>query len=417
MAHGGAHEPRVAAHRCAIDMLGVARRAQEVGRDHRRHETCDQQREHDRDRDREAELTEILAGDAAHEAHRREDRRDRQRDGDDRKADFVRRLERGAPRRLAHPHMADDVLDLDNRVIDQDAGHQGDREQAHKIEREADRIHRPEGWNDRERQCDGGDEGRAEIAQENKHDDHGKQRALDQRLHCRAIIAEFVVDLGVDLGEGDARMGGLNCRKPLGDRLIDCHVARAFGAGDAECDDRLVEEAGEGARLGRAVDDRSEFVEPDLASARQRDRQRREIGDAMRARERADRLLLAPNLAPSAAEIDVVGADLFVDGRRRDAERQQLFRIERNADFAIHAAKSLDLADAVNALQIARHRIVDQPRELLDAHSRRRSRIRDDRQALDIDAAHDRLVDGARQIAADLGDLVFDVVERAVDID
>ena len=153
--------------------------------------------------------------------------------------------------------------------------------------------------------------------------------------------------------------------------MIDRHVAGALGAGDAESDDRLVEEAGEGARLGRTVDDRSELVEPDLASARQRDRQRREIGDAVRARERADRLLLARNLAPSAAEIDVVGADLFVDRRRGDAERQQLFRIERNADFAIDAAESLDLADAVNALQIARHRIVDQPRQLLDAHSRR----------------------------------------------
>ena len=210
MAHGGAHEPGVAAHGCAIDMLRVARRAQEVGGDHRRDETRDQQREHDRDRDREAELAEILAGDAAHEADRREDRRDRQRDGDDCKADFVRRLERGAPRRLAHPHMAHDVLDLDNRVVNQNARHQGDREQADEIEREADRIHRPEGWNDRERQRDGGDEGRPQIAQENEHDDDGKQGALDQRLHRRAIIAEFVVDLGVHLGEGHTRMVGLN---------------------------------------------------------------------------------------------------------------------------------------------------------------------------------------------------------------
>ena len=41
----------------------------------------------------------------------------------------------------------------------------------------------------------------------------------------------------------------------------------------------------------------------------------------------------------------------------------------------------------------------------------------DDRQALDVDAADDRLVDRAWQDAADFGDLVLDVVERAVDVD
>ena len=71
----------------------------------------------------------------------------------------------------------------------------------------------------------------------------------------------------------------------------------------------------------------------------------------------------------------------------------------------------------MDALQIAGDRIVDEPGQLLDRKPRRRSRVSDDRQALDIDAADDRLVDGARQIAADLGDLVLHVVERTVDVD
>ena len=98
------------------------------------------------------------------------------------------------------------------------------------------------------------------------------------------IVAELAVDLGVDLSELHLRMRRLDGRKALGDQLIDSHVARALGAGDAEGDDRLVEKAGESARLGRAIDDGREFVEPDLAPAGQRDRQRREIGDASRAR-------------------------------------------------------------------------------------------------------------------------------------
>ena len=54
-----------------------------------------------------------------------------------------------------------------------------------------------------------------------------------------------------------------------------------------------------------------------------------------------------------------------------DAEREQLLGIERNADFAIDAAEARDLADAVDALQLARDRVVDEPGKLLGRHARR----------------------------------------------
>ena len=112
-------------------------------------------------------------------------------------------------------------------------------------------------------------------------------------------------------------MRGLDLRRRSATRWSTVDVARALGAGDAEGDDRLVEQAREVRGFGGAVDDSSEFVEPNLAAAGQRDRQRGEIGDAARARERADRLLLARDFAAAAAEIDVVGAHLLVDRRRR----------------------------------------------------------------------------------------------------
>jgi hypothetical protein len=46
------------------------------------------------------------------------------RDGDDGEADLVGGFERGAIGRLAHLDVADDVFDLDDRIIDQNAGHQ-----------------------------------------------------------------------------------------------------------------------------------------------------------------------------------------------------------------------------------------------------------------------------------------------------
>ena len=120
------------------------------------------------DGDGQAELLEVLPGDAAHEADRREHGDDGERDGDDREADLVGGLERGAVGRFAHPHVADDVLDLDDGVVDQDAGDEGDGEQADEVEREAHRVHRPEGRDDRQRQGDGGDQRGAPVAQEDE---------------------------------------------------------------------------------------------------------------------------------------------------------------------------------------------------------------------------------------------------------
>ena len=48
-----------------------------------------------------------------------------------------------------------------------------------------------------------------------------QQRALDQRLHGRGIIAELVVDLGVDLGEAHLGMVGLDARQSRGDEPVD----------------------------------------------------------------------------------------------------------------------------------------------------------------------------------------------------
>ena len=80
------------------------------------------------------------------------------RDGDDGEPDLVGGLQRGAVGRFAHAHVAHDVLDLDDGVVDQDAGDDGDGEQADEVEREAGRVERPEGRDDGERQGDGGDD-------------------------------------------------------------------------------------------------------------------------------------------------------------------------------------------------------------------------------------------------------------------
>ena len=154
-----------------------------------------------------------------------------------------------------------------------------------------------------------------------------------------------------------------------------------------------------------------------MATAGQQDLGVGQFLDSAGAGQRADRLLLAADLAAAAAEIDVGGAHLVVDLGRGDAEGEQPVGIELDADLAVDAAVALDAADALEALQLALDHVVDVPRQLLERHARRGGREGEDRLALDVDALDDRLVDVARQVEADLVDRVLDVVEGAVLVD
>ncbi len=139
MAHRPCRQTGVAGQQPAVMFVMDGDRPHEVGRKHRRDQPRHQQREHDGDSHGESELAEILTGDAAHEAHRREHGDDGQRNGDDGEADLVGGFQRGAIGRFAGAHVADDVLDFDDGVVHQDARHQGQGEERHQIEREAQR--------------------------------------------------------------------------------------------------------------------------------------------------------------------------------------------------------------------------------------------------------------------------------------
>ena len=98
-----------------------------------------------------------------------------------------------------------DVLDLDDRVVDQNAGRERDRQQAHHVEREAEHVHHPERRQDRQRQRDGRDDGGAQVAQEQEHDQHGERRAFVEGVQRGVVIAERVDDRAVDQLEFDVR--------------------------------------------------------------------------------------------------------------------------------------------------------------------------------------------------------------------
>ena len=109
--------------------------------------------------------------------------------------------------RFPHPHVAHDVLDLDDGIVDENAGAERDRQKAHEVEREPKHVHHPERGKDGQRQRNRDDHRRPQVAQEQQHDDDGQRRAFEQRIDGRLIIARGEVDRGVDQLEIDVGIG------------------------------------------------------------------------------------------------------------------------------------------------------------------------------------------------------------------
>jgi hypothetical protein len=93
----------------------------------------ERQRHDERDdgsaRNRERELAIELPGDAGNERGRHEHRREHERNGDQRSADLLHRAIRSFARVHAQRHVSLNVLDHDDRVVDDDADGQHEPEQ------------------------------------------------------------------------------------------------------------------------------------------------------------------------------------------------------------------------------------------------------------------------------------------------
>jgi hypothetical protein len=389
---------------------------QEVGGQHRRDEAGGQQREEHLHRHRDAELLEELPGDAGHEARRREDRDDGQRDRDHGEADLVGSLQRGAIGRLAHSHVAHDVLDLDDGVVDQNARRQRDGEEADQVQRESQHVHRPERREDRQRQRHRNDDGGADVAQEQQHDDDGEDGAFEQGRNRGFVIALGEVHRGVDQFEVDVGIGGFQCVDALLHGGGDHHIAGALGTLDAERHHGLAVQAREGAAVGDGVGDGAEIVEANLAAAEQRDHGAGELVEGLGAGQGPNRLIVLADLGAAAGEIDIGAAQDLADIDGGEARGLQPVGIQGHQDFALDTADALDLRDAAHALQRAFDDVVDEIGQLLGRLAGRDRGIGDDRQADDVDALDQRFVDVLRQVGAHAGDGVLDVVQRPVGV-
>ena len=188
----------------------------------------------------------------------------------------------------------------------------------------------------------------------------------------------------------------------LRDGVCDGHSAGTARALNLHRDDRLAVEQRELRTVGNGVGDRRDLVEPHVAAVGERDIECVQFAGAIDGCERAHRLARIADFAAATRQLLLDATQLTRHLGRAEIQRRELRRIEFDAHFAIDAADARHLADARHGQQLARHGVVDEPRQRFFVHAIRRHRERQDRLTGRVHFADDRLFDFARQIGADV---------------
>ena len=153
-------------------LMAAALRTQELGAQHRHQGEGDDSGDDDGGGERDRKLMEQPPDDVAHEEERDQNRDQRHRERNDGEADLRRAFHRRFVRVLALFEKARDVLDHHDRVVDHEAGRDGQRHQRQIIEAEAELVHDRERADQRQRHGQARDDRRRDVAQEQENDHH-----------------------------------------------------------------------------------------------------------------------------------------------------------------------------------------------------------------------------------------------------
>ena len=259
-----------------LHRLGVVPDARQHGVERERHK---ERHEHS-EAHGHAELIENLSNHAAHKRDGNEHRDHGQRGGEHRQSDFVGAFLRSAVVVFAHRHMAHDVFAHDDGVVDQQPDRERQRQQRHGVDGEAERPHGKERRDDRDREREPSDYGRAPGVQkqiddhyrEDRADTNGDLHVLERCANAARVVAggtqhDVAGQLPLDVGEhglhvvGDlhgVRSGNLQDvdgerhrvfvergTAPFGDRVEHAaHVAHADRRAVAHGDDEIAKRHG-----------------------------------------------------------------------------------------------------------------------------------------------------------------------------
>ena len=210
--------------------------AEDARRHHRRQRQRDDAGDRDRAGKRERELREKRAGEAALET-------DGNVDGDqhnghryDRPPELTRGDERRLKRRLVFLlHVPIDILDNDDRIVDDEPDREHECEQRQEVDRVTEEQHHEEGADQGQGHRDQRDRDCAEAAEEEKDHDADDQEREPQRLldlldRAADELGAVVDNLAVDA----ARHRGLDLGEHVADTLRDIEHVRVRGDLDAD---------------------------------------------------------------------------------------------------------------------------------------------------------------------------------------
>ena len=394
---------------------GMIALAEEARGEHRRQGERDEEREQARKDDGQAELAEVLPRHALHEGNRHEDGSVAERDGDGRHADLRASLLGRLIGRLPHLQVAHDVLEHDNRVVDEDADAERHAHQGHHVECEAREVHDEERRYERRRDRDHDGRRRAPAAQEQEEHKARRNETLYERVHRAVQRGPHVVGIVRDDDElvvGIRLAQFLDALQDVVGRLDDVGIAVLV---NQDIDGVLAVESAVALCAGLAL--------ADLRDGRQRDHLARrvlhlDLLDVARLLELRDdaHVRLRRLREDRARRHELV---LALDGRGDLCERQlvgrHLLTVDVDGDFLVAAAVQLDLRDAARLLQHLREDIVRRRVGVGEAVVREHSEL-DDRLRVHVALDDDRRVGLIGQLVGDGLDLLARVDGRRVGI-
>ena len=156
----------------AVDaiMLFGRHRFKQPGAHHRRDRERDQHGDGDRGGQNKGKLVKDAADDAPHEEDGDENRDQRKAHGEDSEADLLRALQGGFHGRHAQFNEAGDVFHHHDRVVDHEAGGDGERHQRKVVEAVPHQVHDAESADQRNTDSHAGNQSPARAAQEGEDD-------------------------------------------------------------------------------------------------------------------------------------------------------------------------------------------------------------------------------------------------------
>ena len=402
---------------CLVVCFGV-RQLQEPRAQHRRQGEADEHGHEDGEGHRPAERVDEALRVPVHERDRHEDDDERQRRRHHGKGDLARALdgclEGSAPFLFDVP---EDVLEHDDRIVDDDPDRERDREQRHVVQRGAHHVHQRERRDDGGRDRQRGDEDGPDVADEH-HDDDGGEEAAEQQVLLERRDGR-VDEPGVVARQRDGhvlRQRAPDRLQPPANALGHRDRVLAHRPADIEHDGGVLAQPGGGGRALETV-----FRVPHVGHADRRpvhrgDRDAPEVASRVEPAERPQQELPLPLLDDAPGDLDVLRGDGVADLCHRQPVRVQLLEIDHDVNLARTPAADRDVADAVDRLDDPRDLLVRELGQSPQAHDLRRHHDRHDGRGVGIDLCDDRRQELGRHASDRARDFLPDVVDRFADL-